>query len=51
MINDGKGSDRRAIDTTPGTPATRSLSLGSSGGITGLMMAALMADTAPLQGD
>ena len=32
-------------------PATRSLSVGSSGGMTGLMMAALMADTAPLQGD
>jgi len=50
VINDGRGSDRRTIDTTSGAPATRSLSLGSSGGTTGLMMAALMADTAPLQG-
>jgi hypothetical protein len=48
-INEGRGNGRRATDTAPGTPATRSLSIHSSGGMTGLMTAAVTADTGGYQ--
>ena len=44
-INEGRGNDRPATDTTPGAPATRPLSLGSNGGMTGLMTTAVTAAT------
>lgn len=39
-INEGRGNGRRATDTMPRAPATRSPSLDSSGGTTGLLTAA-----------
>ena len=51
MINDGKGSDRLGIDTTPDAPATRPLPLDSNGGMTGLMTAAVTAAAHGNQGE